>query len=584
MSQPQTIDFRYASSDIILSFLKKWFPGEENNFTLIEPAGQGATRWILDGPYTLSKYRLLLIMKSEIEYEPPAPQADPSTYPKGYAENERLVSTAQMKDYSDTLSRAAQDQLCLPDHQQSRLKCLYFKRPESEHSNKRLSTPWGRSGSGEAKDVDEIDITSITQLKEHLEEVHIFAGQQTVLYYFDARNSWSRLQLTEEMIRAILGNYRLNPKFIEILITFGEKITASEESFASYYDKINLLDPFKTVGPNQTVNSDLEGYEIGYILKYAARHNRDRPKDPFVIRQTGVGQICCQQRQLGVWILLHAATGLKGRLTSLFEKFNREPGNLALQIEIHLVIFQYCGEGWRPYIAYLESFAEELIDRGFYSQAISRPEEVDSLQAEISDVRELHFLSDKLRRLVQILSLNIHLARQLAKFAERLEASWSSSKLTSLDTNLSMKSLVAGINEQIFSLEVSKSRVDALLDRIKDISVLVRQVLDIRNEASNRSMSLNLREISAAGVEENQHMRMIAAKGAKDTKMVAFITIITAIFLPATFIASIFGTNFFDFDGNTKELVVGTNFWIYFVFAGGITTLIFLGWVIWKIR
>ncbi|KAF3100619.1 hypothetical protein TWF569_010421 [Orbilia oligospora] len=522
-------------------------------------------------------------MKAEREYELPVPQADPSTYPKGYAENERLVSTAQMKDYSDALSRAAQDQLCLPDHQQSRLKCFHFKRLESENSNKSSSTLRGRAGSGEAKDADEINITSITQLKEHLEEIHTFAGQQTVLYCFDARNSWSRLQLTEEMIRTILGNYRLNPKFIEILITFGERITATEESFASYYDKIHLSNPFKTVGPSQTVNSDLEGYEIGYILKYAARHNRDRPKDPFVIRQTGVNQICCPQRQLGVWILLHAATGLKDRLRSLFEKFNREPGNLALQIEIHLVIFQYCGEGWRPYIAYLESFAEELTDRGFYSQAISRPE-VDSLQAEISDVRELHFLSDKLRRLVQILSLNIHLARQLAKFAERLGASWSSSKLTSPDTNLPMKSLVAGINEQIFSLEVSKSRVDALLDRIKDISVLVRQVLDIRNEASNRSMSMNLREISAAGVEENQHMRMIAAKGAKDTKMVAFITIITAIFLPATFIASIFGTNFFDFDGDTKELVVGTNFWIYFVFAGGITTLIFLGWVIWKIR
>ncbi|KAF3311892.1 hypothetical protein TWF173_007977 [Orbilia oligospora] len=522
-------------------------------------------------------------MNAEIKHELLAPQPDPSTYPKGYAENERLVSTAQMKDRSDALSRAAQDQLCLPDHQQSRLKCFRFKRSESENSNKSSSTLRGRAGSGEAKDADEIDITSITQLKKHLEEIHTFAGQQTVIYYFDARNSWSRLQLTEEMIRIILGNYRLNPKFIEILITFGERITATEESFASYYDKIHLSNPFKTVGPSQTVNSDLEGYEIGYILKYAARHNRDRPKDPFVIRQTGVNQICCPQRQLGVWILLHAATGLKDRLRSLFEKFNREPGNLALQIEIHLVIFQYCGEGWRPYIAYLESFAEELTDRGFYSQALSRPE-VDSLQAEISDVRELHFLSDKLRRLVQILSLNIHLARQLAKFVERLEASWSSLKLTSSDTNLPMKSLVAGINEQIFSLEVSKSRVDALLDRIKDISVLVRQVLDIRNEASNRSMSLNLREISAAGVEENQHMRVIAAKGAKDTKMVAFITIITAIFLPATFIASIFGTNFFDFDGDTKELVVGKNFWIYFVFAGGITTLIFLGWVMWKIR
>ncbi|KAK6519178.1 hypothetical protein TWF281_003867 [Arthrobotrys megalospora] len=488
-------------------------------------------------------------MNSELGYESATSLAKWSIYPMHCFESERLASEAEMKDLCERLSRTAADQLCIFNEEKARLKFLHFKRRRGNRRAPTHEQEESASSSDEAEDV----ITCMSQLGFHLERVNDSNLQQTVAYYFDARNSWSRLQITEEIIRKILANYLVHPKFIPILATFGERVNATEESYVSYFDKIQEVDPFRTT--DSTIFTELSGYEAGYNIKYVARHNRDRPKDPFVVRQIGVYQKFNPRDKIGVWVLLHAASGLKDRLASLLEKFNQQPQDLALQVEMHLTILQYCGEGWRPYIAYLENFAEDLTDRGFYSQPVSRPG-AESLQIETSDIRELHFLSDKLRRLLQLLNLDILLAQKLLDFVQRLMLSWSNARIN-VDVNTRLKSLLAGMEEHLFSLRVSQSRVAAILDRTRDISTLVRQVLDFRNEASSRAMSLNLQQLTAASVEENQHMSAMAAKGAKDTKMMKLITIITATFLPATFVASIFGTNFFNYSSETKGIVGG---------------------------
>ncbi|KAF3173083.1 hypothetical protein TWF225_009864 [Orbilia oligospora] len=54
----QPINFRYiTSADMILGFLKKWFPDEYKYFTISEPEDHGAGKWILTGPWILSKVR-----------------------------------------------------------------------------------------------------------------------------------------------------------------------------------------------------------------------------------------------------------------------------------------------------------------------------------------------------------------------------------------------------------------------------------------------------------------------------------------------------------------------------------------------
>ncbi|KAK6541556.1 hypothetical protein TWF694_007362 [Orbilia ellipsospora] len=483
-------------------------------------------------------------MNSEIEYVYSDSLGKWSIYPVNCFDDERLVSEAEMKDYSETLNRAAVDYLCARegDRDNTRLRVWFFRPRRIPRE-----LPAGYDSTANVANNAELEqvvddgfkesiIKSPSELDFHLAEVNGWKSQQTVTYYFDSKNSWSRLLVPEEIIRKIFANYLIKPKLLSILITFGEKIKTTEESLLSYFDNIQELNPFRTMHSGDAsayTYGELNGYEIGYNIKYVARHNRTLPKDPFVVRQTGVYQKFNPQDKRTIWVLIHAASGLKERLKSIFAKFNQRPRDFALQLEIHLTILTYCGDNWRPYITYLENFAEDLIDRGFYSQAIEQPG-IGSLQAETSDVRELHFLSDKLRRLVQLVDLDIHLGYKFLQFVRRLIVAWSR---TEAEPNPRLNELVVGVEDYLLGLEVSKSRIVSLFDRVKEILTLVRQVLDFRNEESNRNISLNLKTLVAASVEENMHMRYIAEKGAKDTKLVKIITIITAVFFPATFVA-----------------------------------------------
>ncbi|OCL05556.1 hypothetical protein AOQ84DRAFT_298704, partial [Glonium stellatum] len=68
-----------------------------------------------------------------------------------------------------------------------------------------------------------------------------------------------------------------------------------------------------------------------------------------------------------------------------------------------------------------------------------------------------------------------------------------------------------------------------------------------------------------------------------DTRSTMVIALISAIFLPATFAATLFGSNFFGFvlRGDRYMLLVAENVWIYVVAAVGLSSLTVFSWFWW---
>lgn len=67
------------------------------------------------------------------------------------------------------------------------------------------------------------------------------------------------------------------------------------------------------------------------------------------------------------------------------------------------------------------------------------------------------------------------------------------------------------------------------------------------------------------------------------------ITVLTMVFLPATFVCSLFSTGFFDFQPSTSELTlrVANQFWIYFAVAIPLTVVVLgtcAAWLKWSDR
>lgn len=64
----------------------------------------------------------------------------------------------------------------------------------------------------------------------------------------------------------------------------------------------------------------------------------------------------------------------------------------------------------------------------------------------------------------------------------------------------------------------------------------------------------------------------------QDTKTMRTISIVTLLFLPATFVSTLFSMSFFDYDGGSGRWNISEWIWLYFVIAGVLTVLTFIAW------
>jgi len=87
----------------------------------------------------------------------------------------------------------------------------------------------------------------------------------------------------------------------------------------------------------------------------------------------------------------------------------------------------------------------------------------------------------------------------------------------------------------------------------------------------NLEMAGQQRRLAHSAKRDNEGMKTLSALG--------------AIFLPATYIASLFGMQFFNFTSNLAPTgVVSPLLWVYFVITVPITGLVFFLWRVWDRR
>ncbi|KAJ6016053.1 Mg2+ transporter protein CorA-like/Zinc transport protein ZntB [Penicillium herquei] len=74
---------------------------------------------------------------------------------------------------------------------------------------------------------------------------------------------------------------------------------------------------------------------------------------------------------------------------------------------------------------------------------------------------------------------------------------------------------------------------------------------------------------------DNNMQSRLTTEALRDSKAMKTLSIITILFLPGAFVATLFSTNMFSFHGNYEEI------WIYFVICVPLTTILMVAWIIW---
>lgn len=108
------------------------------------------------------------------------------------------------------------------------------------------------------------------------------------------------------------------------------------------------------------------------------------------------------------------------------------------------------------------------MDKGFFTNINRQPKEGD-IEADFSDTRRLHILTDKLRRLTHLLSLNIEVGMRLQDFMRRIcKASPPNKSLTpafgDFDSDLDLF---------LFQHRTHQARIKSMLQRADGIGSLV---------------------------------------------------------------------------------------------------------------
>lgn len=102
--------------------------------------------------------------------------------------------------------------------------------------------------------------------------------------------------------------------------------------------------------------------------------------------------------------------------------------------------------------------------------------------------------------------------------------------------------------------------------------------LNIATAAASREIAeISLRHNTAMKdmAEDSRNVAILTRKDSTDMRIIA---VVTLMFLPGTFMATLFSSGFFNFLPSHSNQVVSKWIWLYFVLTGVTTLVVFLAW------
>lgn len=103
------------------------------------------------------------------------------------------------------------------------------------------------------------------------------------------------------------------------------------------------------------------------------------------------------------------------------------------------------------------------------------------------------------------------------------------------------------------------------------------QIQTVYSLIAQRDNRLNI-EAAEASRQIAEDSRKVAIDARRDSTDMRTISVVTLLFFPATFVATVFSTSFFNFQPSDQQRVVSWWIWLYWVVTVGLTLLVMGGW------
>ncbi|KAG9494923.1 hypothetical protein J7337_013152 [Fusarium musae] len=302
------------------------------------------------------------------------------------------------------------------------------------------------------------------------------------------------------------------------MAAFGQKRFPRDEGFSGF-------DSETRVGSTGILSS----FECSYLLKYIEKRDDARSgSNPWAIRHALIHQkVSLEEKKLSHILIRLPKTVKKILSSSVLNKSGECSSFIADWTNLHIACFSSVDHDLRQFINYLDEEIDKLFKRVIMAGVEpGKLNEFDTLNSTTNDFKSLQYLSDQLRRVINIIQLN---TLTLVCFKQKIQdletlPFQTSSQPDSLNTLL--KKLCNIQNEHQFSI-LSASTV---LERAKAISDQLRDTVSMRNGEFNRTNTEMTSRNTSAIVN-------LSDKSSREARVVKTLTVLAMVFVPAAFTA-----------------------------------------------
>ncbi|KAJ4379240.1 hypothetical protein N0V86_005285 [Didymella sp. IMI 355093] len=361
--------------------------------------------------------------------------------------------------------------------------------------------------------------------------------------YIQIYSDVNRLQLkiSREMTTLLFSFHQVMPSYLDFVSVFGLQINQREIRFSGFYEQSTLsVSPTKRaeVPP---LNRSGRGYQLCYNLK-AIVDKGEKEKDRWSIRQAAIHHQFDVEKGTALWICTEGrkAEGLFDRIRDLTsdpkrpEDYSYGTTDEAIRSSLatHLTCCHWSVEEWRTYMAWLEETVRRETKAAVDGDRNRRPG-VTRKTYSSEDLQLVQVYEDKVSEVIMILEANNEVMQSLAGFYSNLM------KNDDLDQNLrkqcaeDVREFTAQVTDMMYDSNMQIRRAKLLVKLTADRKALVR-IAPIAAITGILMSAQILQHLQGQATEATLNLTIMSYK---EAIIMRIITIVTLIFLPATFVS-----------------------------------------------
>ncbi|KAH7087651.1 hypothetical protein FB567DRAFT_350505 [Paraphoma chrysanthemicola] len=351
-------------------------------------------------------------------------------------------------------------------------------------------------------------------------------------------NSRDKLKTTRESLAAIMTYHQVMPTYLDFMLVFGAQSDANDLRFSGFRDQVRLKAP--STGPAlPSLGRSGKHYQLCYNLKgvqFKKKHDENIKNDEWSIRQTAVYHQFDVETGRTLWIVTKGGYDLLDQYRELVgptgrtenKQFSTPELALSSSLSTHLLFCHWCTEDWRWYIRWLEEVLDHESGMAVYGR---RDEGYSHKEYRPYHIQDLQYWQDRANEAVMVLEANTDVLKSIQKFYVDLVDRKDFPNTLKLACEDDLRTFASQVNEIINDFHMQTARAKLLVSIISDRKELVLQHL--QGQATERTERLN----------KNLEREAVVMR---------IVTIVTLVYLPATFTSTFFSTDVVKFQDQNE--------------------------------